>query len=76
MDDREFNSRFNDLERRLQDTDKRLTKVQDLVEDIKVIIDQGKHFFKFLGLIGAATKWFVGIGASMAGLWAAFKSFW
>lgn len=76
MDYREFNSRFNDLERRLQDTDKRLTKVQDMVEDIKVIIDQGKHFFKFLGLIASATKWFVGIAVSMAGLWAAFKSFW
>ena len=70
----DLESRLTNIEARLARGDYKFDCLDKKVDEIKVIIDQGKSFFMFLGHIGSIIKWFVGVGLSILGLWAAFRN--
>lgn len=75
MADSNFNSEdrraeMKGMHQRLEEGDARMQRIEESIAEILDIVQAAKGFFKVLGIIGAAVKWLIGIGTTLAAFYA------
>jgi len=53
-----------DMQKRLEEGDARMQRIEESITEILDIIQTAKGFFKVLGLIGTSVKWLAGLGTA------------
>lgn len=53
-----------DMQKRLEEGDARMQRIEESISEILGIIQTAKGFFKVLGLIGTSVKWVAGLGTA------------
>lgn len=52
------------MQKRLEEGDARMKRIEESIAEILDIIQTAKGFFKVLGLVGTTVKWLAGIGTA------------
>lgn len=52
------------MQKRLEEGDARMKRIEESIAEILEIIQAAKGFFKVLGLIGTTVKWLAGLGTA------------
>ncbi len=52
------------MQKRLEEGDARMKRIEESIAEILDIIQAAKGFFKVLGLIGTTVKWLAGLGTA------------
>lgn len=52
------------MQKRLEEGDARMKRIEESIAEILDIIQTAKGFFKVLGLIGTTVKWLAGLGTA------------
>lgn len=52
------------MQKRLEEGDARMKRIEESIAEILDIIQTAKGFFKVLGLVGTTVKWLAGLGTA------------
>lgn len=52
------------MQKRLEEGDARMKRIEESIAEILDIIQAAKGFFKVLGLVGTTVKWLAGLGTA------------
>ena len=52
------------MQKRLEEGDARMKRIEESIAEILEIIQAAKGFFKVLGLVGTTVKWLAGLGTA------------
>ena len=52
------------MQKRLEEGDARMKRIEESIAEILEIIQAAKGFFKVLGLVGTLVKWLAGLGTA------------